>query len=75
MGASFKKLISLFFLTATALQGCSGRKNSLKSALGPLKSMPPATGGKIIPPSPVAGSYLTAELVEKDGVPLADARV
>jgi hypothetical protein len=36
---------------------------------------PSGTGGKIIPPTPVIGSYLVAEIRGDDGTPIANAKV
>ncbi|MEY4065644.1 MAG: hypothetical protein RIR26_1852, partial [Pseudomonadota bacterium] len=58
--------------------GCKGRTKTSSAQNPPISGTPKGGIGpdaKIIPPVPVIGTFLTAELLEKDGTPLANATV
>ncbi|MEY4064754.1 MAG: hypothetical protein RIR26_962, partial [Pseudomonadota bacterium] len=61
------------------LCGCMGRGNGTTKRAGPTATSTPLgkmkTDQKIIPPVPVVGSFLTGELLDKDGKPLVNAKV
>jgi hypothetical protein len=70
-------LFAVMVCAAIAPSGCGWLSHGGVKAppLTETTANPTETGGKIIPPTPVTGSYLVAEIRGDDGEPIANAKV
>jgi hypothetical protein len=70
------RLWAFFLMTCLHSISCGRTRPQLQAPANPTATtLPNNTGGKIIPPVSVIGSFLVAELINDDGSPMVNAKV